>query len=146
MSLFIIENISSILASIISINSELFMTLLLVSSVHVFNIISLSLSINDFRAKPYCLFSFSASCSEMLKTKAISCVMLFPPNGIVFVYLNSSPSNTPMSVFSAPTSNNITLSYNSFLSNTRFLSASVTGIIPSISTPALLNMLVIFLI
>ena len=55
-SLFTNENISSILASIISINSELFIILFFVVSLHVFSIMSLSLSINDFKAKPYCLF------------------------------------------------------------------------------------------
>ena len=38
-------------------------------------------------------------------------------------------------------SNSITLSYNSFLSRTRFLSANVIGIIPSISIPAFLKIL-----
>ena len=60
-SLFTKVKISSILASIISINSELFIILFLLLSLHVFNIISLSLSINDFKASPYCLFNLSAS-------------------------------------------------------------------------------------
>jgi len=58
---------------IISINSELFITLLF-SSLHVANKISLSLSIKDFIASPYCLFSLSASSSDILSTKAISLV------------------------------------------------------------------------
>ena len=78
MSLFIIENISSILASIISINSELFIVLVLLSPFDVFNVISLSLSINDFNANPYCLFNLSASSSDMFKTNAISFVILSP--------------------------------------------------------------------
>ena len=46
-----------------------------------------------------------------------------------------------MSVFSAPTSIIAILSCNSFLSNIKFLSASVVGTIPSISSPAFLNIL-----
>ena len=65
--MFINVNISSILASIISINSELLITLFLASST-VFSTISLSLSIYDFIANPYCLFSFSASSSEIFNT------------------------------------------------------------------------------
>ena len=103
-SLFIIENISSILASIISINSELFIILLLFVSLQVFNIISLSLSMNDFNARPYCLFNLSASSSVIFKTTAISFVILSPPTGIEFVYKNDEPSNTPKSVFPAPIS------------------------------------------
>ena len=59
-----------------------------------------------------------------------------------FVYKNVDPSNTPISVFSAPTSIISILSCNSFLSNIRFLSASVSGTIPSISSPAFLNIFV----
>ena len=51
----------------------------------VFKIISLSLSINDFKANPYCLLSLSASSSDILSTSAISFVILSPPRGIVFV-------------------------------------------------------------
>ena len=85
MSLFTIEKISSILASIISINSELFIILFFLSSFDVFRIISLSLSINDFKANPYCLFSLSASSCEIFSTKAMSFVILSPPTGIEFV-------------------------------------------------------------
>ena len=140
-SLFIIVNISSILASIISINSELFIILFLLSSFDVFKIISLSLSIKDFKASPYCLFSLSASSSDILRTTAISLVILSPPTGIEFVYTKLEPSNTPISVFPAPISNNIILSCNSLLSRTKFLSANVVGTIPSISNPAFLKIL-----
>lgn len=76
----------------------------------------------------------------------MSFVMLSPPNGIVFVYIKSLPSNTPSSVFPAPISINKTLSVNSLASNIRFLSAKLTGINPSISMSIFLNMLAIFLI
>ena len=55
------------------------------------------------------------------------------------MYINEFPSNTPISVFPAPMSNNIILSCISFLSNIKFLSANVIGTIPSISSPAFLN-------
>ena len=90
-SLFTNANISSILASIISINSELFIILFLLLSLQVFKIISLSLSINDFKANPYCLLSLSASSSDILSTSAISFVILSPPRGIEFVYKNVVP-------------------------------------------------------
>ena len=70
----------------------------------------------------------------------MSLVMLSPPNGIVFVYSNAAPSNTPISVFPAPMSIIITLSFNSLVSSIKFLSANVIGIIPSISIPAFLHM------
>ena len=72
----------------ISINSELFIILFLLLSLQVFKIISLSLSINDFKANPYCLLSLSASSSDILSTSAISFVILSPPRGIEFVYKN----------------------------------------------------------
>jgi len=75
----------------------------------------------------------------MFSTTAMSLVILSPPTGIEFVYINEFPSNTPISVFPAPMSNNIILSCISFLSNIRFLSANVIGTIPSISSPAFLN-------
>ena len=71
----------------------------------------------------------------------MSFVILSPPSGIVFVYLKAVPSNTPISVFPAPISIIITLSFNSLLSNIKFLSASVTGIIPSMSISAFLHIL-----
>ena len=67
--------------------------------------------------------------------------MFSPPTGIELVYTYVEPSNTPTSVFSAPTSIIAILSCNSFLSNIKFLSAKVVGTIPSISNPAFLNML-----
>ena len=70
----------------------------------------------------------------------MSFVILSPPKGIVFVYMNAFPSNTPISVFPAPISNSITLSSNSLVSNIRFLSANAVGTIPSISIPTRLNM------
>ena len=140
------EKISSILASIISISSELLITLFLSSPLYVFKMISLSLSINDFRANPYCLFNLSASSSEMFNTTAISLVMLSPPSGMVFVYIKDSPSNTPISVFPAPISNTITLSCNSFTSKIKFLSAKVFGTIPSVSSPAFLRTVEICLV
>ena len=48
----------------------------------------------------------------------MSLVMLSPPKGIVFVYTKFEPLNIPISVFPAPISSIITLSFNSFLSNT----------------------------
>ena len=95
----------------------------------------------DLIAKPYCLFNFSASSSEILNTICMSLVMLSPPRGIVFVYSKAAPSNIPISVFPAPMSIIITLSFNSLLSSIKFLSASVIGIIPSISNPAFLQIL-----
>jgi len=54
--LFTKENISSTLASITSINSELFIVFVLSSPLYVFNIISVSLSIKDFKARPVLSF------------------------------------------------------------------------------------------
>ena len=48
--------------------SGIIIILFLVLSLHVFNIMSLSLSINDFNANPYCFFNLSASSSVILKT------------------------------------------------------------------------------
>ena len=138
-SLFTKEKISSILASIISISSELLIVLFLFSPLKVFNKISLSLSIKDFKANPYCFFSLSASSSEIFNTNAISFVILFPPSGIVLVYKYEEPSNTPISVLPAPISSIITLSCNSLLSKIRFLCANVVGTKPSTSIPAFLN-------
>ena len=59
--------------------------------------------------------------------------------------MNVSPSNTPISTLPAPISKSIMLSCNSFLSNIRFLWASVVGTIPSISNPAFLNIELNFL-
>ena len=59
--------------------------------------------------------------------------------GAKFVYENDNPSNTPISVFPAPISNNITLSFNSFPSRTKVLSASVIGTNPSMSMSAFLK-------
>ena len=104
------------------------------------------MSIYDFIAKPYCFFNLSASSTEIFKTSAISFVILSPPNGIVFVYINSVPSKTPISVFPAPMSRIIILSFSSFVSSTTFFSASVIGTIPSISKSAFLKILCICLI
>ena len=68
-----------------------------------------------------------------------------PPTGIEFVYIKVCPSNTPISIFPAPMSSNIILSWSSFVSKTKFLSANVVGTIPSISNPAFLNIDVNFL-
>ena len=69
MSLFINVNISSILASIISINSELLIVTFFVStSLYVLRTILLSLSIKDLNAKPYCLFNLYASYLDILIT------------------------------------------------------------------------------
>ena len=108
--------------------------------------ISWSLSINDFKANPYCLLSLSASSSDIPSTNSISFLIVSPPSGIVFVYTNLLPSKTPISMFPAPISNSIMLSFNSFLSNTRFLSARVIGTIPSNSTPAFFKIEFIFFI
>ena len=67
--------------------------------------------------------------------------MLSPPNGIVFVYSNAEPSNIPISVFPAPMSIIITLSFSSFVSNIKLRSANVIGIIPSMSISAFLHIL-----
>ena len=82
------ENISSILASIISINSELLIVFGFPSPLYVFKTTSLSLSIKDLSASPYCLFNLSASSSDIFNTTPISFVLLSPPKGIVFVYKN----------------------------------------------------------
>ena len=63
--LFTSENISSILASITYISSELFIVLLRSSPLYVVSIMSVSLSMNDFNARAYCFFSLSASSSDM---------------------------------------------------------------------------------
>ena len=79
-SLFTRLNISSILASIISIKSELFIVLFRpVSSLAVFKLILLSFSIYDFKANPYWRFSLSASSFDIPKQYAISEVILSPP-------------------------------------------------------------------
>ena len=75
----------------------------------------------------------------MLSTRAISFEILSPPSGIVFVYTYEEPSKTPISVFPAPISNTITLSFNSLTSNIKFLSARVTGTNPLMSNPTFLN-------
>ena len=116
------------------------------SSLQVVSNISLSLSIKDFRASPYCFFNFSASSSEMFNTKAISLVILSPPSGMVLVYTKLEPSNTPISVFPAPISNNITLSFSSLVSSTKLLCARVTGTNPSISKSTFLKIEAICLI
>ena len=61
------------------------LTLVLLIPLQVLSTTSLSLSINDFNASPYCLFNFSASSTEISKTTAISLVILLPPKGMVFV-------------------------------------------------------------